>query len=82
MTLRLSPTKQSNPDEGNGKSKLLSMEGLCKEKVVAVDADFDLIIDNYSTYTDMVKEQFLCGYHNMAFYRKYLVTENQPHPLS
>ena len=35
--------------------KLLSMEGLGKEKVVAVDADFDLIVDEYSTYTDMVR---------------------------
>ena len=53
--IKVVTNKAVNPDEGNGKSKLLSMEGLCKEKVVAVDADFDLIIDNYSTYTDMVR---------------------------
>lgn len=47
--------KAVNPEQGNGKSKLLSMEGLGKEKVVAVDADFDLIVDEYSTYTDMVR---------------------------
>lgn len=53
--IKVVTNKAVNPDEGNGKSKLLSMEGLCKEKVVAVDADFDLIIDNYPTYTDMVR---------------------------
>ena len=47
--------KAVNPEQGNGKSMLLSMKGLGKEKVVAVDADFDLIVDEYSTYTDMVK---------------------------
>ena len=44
-----------NPVQGNGKSMVLSMEGLGKEKVVAVDADFDLIVDEYSTYTNMVR---------------------------
>ena len=53
--IKVVTNKAVNPDNGNGKSKLLSMEGLCKEKVVAVDADFDLIIDNHSTYTDMVR---------------------------
>ncbi len=47
--------KAVNPEQGNGKSMLLSMEGLGKEKVVAVDADFDLIVDEYSTYTNMVR---------------------------
>lgn len=53
--IKVVTNKAVNPDEGNGKSMLLSMEGLCKEKVVAVDADFDLIVDKYSTYTDMVR---------------------------
>lgn len=42
-------------EAGNGKAILLSMDGLCKEKVVAVDADFDLLVDHYSLYTDMVR---------------------------
>lgn len=53
--IKVVTNKTVNPDKGNGKSMLLSMEGLCKEKVVAVDADFDLIIDEYSRYTDMVR---------------------------
>lgn len=53
--IKVVTNKAVNLDEGNGKSMLLSMEGLCKEKVVAVDADFDLIVDKYSTYTDMVR---------------------------
>lgn len=53
--IKVVTNKAVNPDKGNGKSVLLSMEGLCKEKVVAVDADFDLIVDKYSTYTDMVR---------------------------
>lgn len=53
--IKVVTNKAVNPDKGNGKSILLSMEGLCKEKVVAVDADFDLIVDQYSTYTDMVR---------------------------
>lgn len=42
-------------EAGNGKTILLSMDGLCKEKVVAVDADFDVLIDCYSTHTEMVR---------------------------
>lgn len=53
--IKVVTNKAVNPDEGNGKSMLLSMERLCKEKVVAVDADFDLMVDEYSTYTDMVR---------------------------
>lgn len=37
--------KSVNPNGGNGKDVLLSMKGLCRNKVIAVDADFDLILD-------------------------------------
>lgn len=40
---------------GNGKAVLLSMDGLCEEKVVAVDADYDMLIDRYSPFTEMVR---------------------------
>lgn len=40
---------------GNGKGTLLTMEGLCENKLVAVDADYDLLVDNYSNYTDYVR---------------------------
>lgn len=53
--IKVVTNKAVNPEQGNGKSTLLSMEGLGKQKVVAVDADFDLIIDDYSTHTDMVR---------------------------
>lgn len=53
--IKVVTNKAVNPEQGNGKSILLSMEGLGKQKVVAVDADFDLIIDDYSTHTDMVR---------------------------
>lgn len=42
-------------NEGKGKTFLLTMSGLCKNKVVAVDADFDLLIDDYSDYTEQVR---------------------------
>lgn len=48
--------KAVNQTGGDGKAIILSMEGLCREKVVAVDADFDLLIDNYSLYTNMIRE--------------------------
>lgn len=44
-----------NPNEGNGKDILLSMKGLGSSKVVALDADYDLLIDNYSANTEMVR---------------------------
>lgn len=42
-------------NESKGKTFLLTMSGLCQNKIVAVDADFDLLIDNYSLYTDQVR---------------------------
>lgn len=54
--IRVVTNKAVNPEDGNGKSILLSMDGLCKEKVVAVDADYDMFIDGYSLYTSMVRE--------------------------
>lgn len=38
----------------NGKVELLKMENLGSNKVVCVDADFDLLIDNYSAYTQEI----------------------------
>ncbi len=53
--IRVTTNKMVNPDEGNGKDKLLSMQGLGTSKVVAVDADYDLLIDNYSANTELVR---------------------------
>lgn len=47
--------KAVNPAEENGKTKLLTMDGLCSNKLVAVDADYDLLVDNYSNYTNDVR---------------------------
>lgn len=40
----------------NGKVELLKMENLGSNKIVCVDADFDLLIDNYSAYTQEIRE--------------------------
>ena len=53
--IRVTTNKMVNPDEGNGKNMLLSMKGLGASKVVALDADYDLLIDNYSANTEMVR---------------------------
>lgn len=53
--IRVTTNKMVNPDEGNGKAVLLSMQGLGTSKVVAVDADYDLLIDNYSANTELVR---------------------------
>lgn len=53
--IRVTTNKMVNPDEGNGKDVLLSMQGLGTSKVVAVDADYDLLIDNYSANTELVR---------------------------
>ena len=53
--IRVTTNKTVNPDEGNGKDVLLSMGGLGPSKVVAVDADYDLLINNYSANTDRVR---------------------------
>lgn len=54
--IRVITNKMVNPMEGNGKAVLLSMSELGPSKVVAVDADNDLLIDNYSSYTDKVRK--------------------------
>lgn len=53
--IQVCTNKAVNPDEGNGKTFLLKMSGLGTNKIVAVDADFDLLIDDYSEYTEMVR---------------------------
>lgn len=53
--IRVTTNKMVNPNEGNGKDILLSMKGLGSSKVVALDADYDLLIDNYSANTEMVR---------------------------
>ena len=53
--IQVRTNKAVNPNEGNGKTCLLKMSGLGKNKVVAVDADFDLLIDDYSAYTEIVR---------------------------
>lgn len=53
--IQVRTNKAINPEQGNGKAILMRMEGLGPNKVVAVDADFDLIIDGYSDYTNMVR---------------------------
>ena len=53
--IKVVTNKAINPDGGNGKAILLSMLGLCDEKVVAVDADLDLIIANFSNYSSIVR---------------------------
>lgn len=39
----------------NGKGVILSMAGLGENKIVCVDADMDLIVDNYSQWTNVVR---------------------------
>ena len=53
--IRVVTNKAVNPAEENGKTKLLKMDGLCSNKLVAVDADYDLLVDNYSDYTNDVR---------------------------
>ena len=53
--IHVTTNKAVNPQKGNGKTVLLTMSGLGPNKIVAVDADFDLIIDGYSTYTSQVR---------------------------
>ena len=53
--IRVTTNKMVNPEEGDGKDILLSMGGLGPSKVVAVDADYDLLIDNYSPNTETVR---------------------------
>ena len=53
--IKVVTNKAVNPAEDNGKTKLLTMHGLCSNKLVAVDADYDLLVDNYSNYTNDVR---------------------------
>lgn len=43
-------------DGTDGKDVLLRMENLGSNKIVCVDADLDLIIDNYSTHTQKIRD--------------------------
>lgn len=42
-------------EASNGKAILLNMHNLGRNKVVCVDADWDLLVDNYSDYTEIVR---------------------------
>lgn len=53
--IKVATNKAVNLTEGNGKTKLLTMNGLCRNKLVAVDADYDLLVDGYSDYTSEVR---------------------------
>ena len=41
--------------KSTGKEDLMQVQGLGAHKVIAVDRDFDGLIDNYHTYTDIVR---------------------------
>lgn len=49
------PDFVESKNDGNGKAVLLSMKGLGKNKIACVDADFDLVINGYSLYTNVVR---------------------------
>lgn len=53
--IKVTTNKMINPEDGNGKAMLLSMSGLGPSKIIAVDADYDLLIDNYSPFTEVVR---------------------------
>jgi len=52
----VSTNKKSIKEGANGKVILLNMENLGPNKIVCVDADLDLIIDNYSAHTQKIRE--------------------------
>ena len=54
--IKVTTNKMVNPEKGDGKAMLMSMSGLGQSKVVAVDADYDLLIDDYSQYTEDVRK--------------------------
>lgn len=42
-------------DKGNGKAAILTMTGLGKNKVVCVDADYDLLVNDNSQFTNTIR---------------------------
>lgn len=53
--IKVTTNKMVNPEGGNGKDLLLTMSGLGPSKVVAVDADLDLLIDYGLPNAEMVR---------------------------
>lgn len=58
QTAPMQANKDGNPLKGTGKENLMNVnpETLGKSKMIAVDADYDLLIDDYHLYTKRLRE--------------------------
>jgi len=45
-----------NGEYPNGKTALLNIPNLKKDKIICIDADLDLIVENYSTFSKIIKQ--------------------------
>lgn len=52
---KASEESKEKTNKGNGKATLLTMTGLGKNKVVCVDADYDLLVKDYSEFTNEMR---------------------------
>lgn len=55
--IRVKTNKAVDEAKGNGKMVLLAMSDIGPNKMIAVDADYDLLIDNYSECTEDIRDK-------------------------
>ena len=55
FTVSVNHSYQVNGNYPNGKAALMHINGLSKEKIVCVDADLDLVVNNYPLYSQKLR---------------------------
>ena len=83
QTAPLQTNKVGNPLKGTGKENLMNVnpETLGKSKMIAVDADYDLLIDDYHLYTKRLREGKFIVHTDYYAIENHLINKNTLHAL-
>ena len=78
QTAPLQANKDGNPLKGTGKENLMNVNAktLGKSKMIAVDADYDLLIDDYHLYTKRLREGKFIVHTDYYAIENHLINKN------
>ena len=78
QTAPLQTNKDGNPLKGTGKENLMNVnpDTLGKSKMIAVDADYDLLIDDYHLYTKRLREGKFIVHTDYYAIENHLINKN------
>ena len=77
-TAPMQASKEGNPLKGTGKENLMNVnpETLGRSKMIAVDADYDLLIDDYHLYTKRLREGKFIVHTDYYAIENHLINKN------